>query len=92
LAKTTARGGPTQLSFQIASRSLPAYSNFLMGQQHRVSVKRKRRKAYLERKRTSATATRRPSTKSAREKAHTKPRLNAFLTGGVDRGAFAILW
>jgi hypothetical protein len=40
--------------FQIAPLALPAYSNWLMGQQHRVTVKRKRRKAYVERKRAAA--------------------------------------
>ncbi len=41
---------------QIARAVLPAYSNCLMGQQHRVTVKRKRRKAYNERQRVAAAA------------------------------------
>jgi hypothetical protein len=45
--------------FQIAPVALPAYSNCLMGQQHRVRAKRKRHKAYLERKRLAAKARRR---------------------------------
>jgi hypothetical protein len=54
--------------FQIASLPLPAYSNCLMGQQHRVTVKRKRRKAYVERKRAAAKAPRRPAAKSRAKK------------------------
>jgi hypothetical protein len=49
---------------QIASHALPAYSNTLMGQQHRVRAKRTRRKAYLERKRAANKTWRRPATKS----------------------------
>ena len=48
-----------KLRFQIAPFAHPAYSNCLMGQQHRVKAKRRRRKAYLERKRTAAKAPRR---------------------------------
>jgi hypothetical protein len=58
-----------QSRFQIAQLVLPAYSNCLMGQQHRVKVKRQRRKAYLERKRTVARAPRRPATKARSKKA-----------------------
>jgi hypothetical protein len=54
--------------FQIAPRALPAYSNCLMGQQHRVTVKRKRRKAYVERKRVAAKAPRRMGAKSRAKK------------------------
>jgi hypothetical protein len=54
--------------FQIAPLALPAYNNCLMGQQHRVTVKRKRRKAYIERKRAAAKAPRRPAAKSRAKK------------------------
>jgi hypothetical protein len=39
-----------------------------MGQQHRVTAKRKRRKAYLERKHAAANAPRRPTAKSRTKK------------------------
>jgi hypothetical protein len=39
-----------------------------MGQQHRVTAKRIRRKAYLERKRVAANAPRRPATKPRAKK------------------------
>jgi hypothetical protein len=57
---------------QIALPTLPAYSNSLMGQQHRVRAKRSRRKAYLERKRAASKTRRRPATKTrAKEKKNT---------------------
>ncbi|MEO6872402.1 MAG: hypothetical protein ABI233_09320 [Chthoniobacterales bacterium] len=42
--------------FGIAPATVPAYSNCLMGQQHRVTVKRRRRKAYDERRKAAAAA------------------------------------
>lgn len=60
---------PGPARFQIAPPALPAYSNGLMGQQHRVKVKRKRRTAYLERKRVAAKAPRRPAAKARGKKA-----------------------
>jgi hypothetical protein len=54
---------------EIASSALPPYINRFMGQQHRVKVKRKRRKAYVERKRAAAKAPRRPAVKSRSKKA-----------------------
>ena len=53
---------------KIAPGALPAYSNCLMGQQHRVTVKRKRRKAYIERQRVIAAAS------APRRAAAVKPR------------------
>jgi hypothetical protein len=50
-----------QWRFEIAPPGTPAYSNCLMGQQHRVKAKRQRRKAYRERKRVAAAAQRRTS-------------------------------
>ena len=52
----------------IARRLLPAYSNGLMGQQHRVTVKRKRRQAYLERLRVKAAAASAPRRAAAKTK------------------------
>jgi len=54
--------------FEIASPALPAYSSCLMGQQHRVTAKRKRRKAYVERKRVAARPLLRPAAKSRTKK------------------------
>lgn len=55
---------------EIAPRVLPAYSTSRMGQQHRVIVKRKRRKAYVERKRVAAAVKtpRRPAAKTRAKK------------------------
>lgn len=53
---------------EIASALLPAYRDCLMGQQHRVTVKRKRRQAYIERKRVAAKTPRRAPAKSRSKK------------------------
>jgi hypothetical protein len=53
---------------EIAPELVPAYSNGLMGQQHRVTVKRKRRKAYVERKRVLAKAPRPAAAKTRAKK------------------------
>jgi hypothetical protein len=54
--------------FLIAELALPAYSESLMGQQHRVTAKRKRRKAYLERRRAAEKAPRRTAERSRAKK------------------------
>jgi hypothetical protein len=40
--------------FRVAQPELPSYRKRFMGQQHRRTVKRRRREAYLERKKTKA--------------------------------------
>jgi hypothetical protein len=68
-----ARGRPCS-GLAIARAILPAYSNCLMGQQHRVTVKRRRRKAYLERQKVAAAARapRRTATAKTRAKKTTE--------------------
>jgi hypothetical protein len=43
-------------AFRIALLRLPSYRERVMGQQHRVRVKRRRRSAYLDRKKAAAKA------------------------------------
>jgi hypothetical protein len=43
-------------AFVVARRDHPSYRERLMGQQHRRTVKRRRREAYLERKKAKAKA------------------------------------